>query len=250
MIGIGITTRNRPEVLSLTLDRFARNTKKEDVKFVIVDDNSRATTAEMCKQAMQGFNLMHIYFKTHGGVANAKNSCLRELRDCSHVFLFDDDIFPIHENWITYYLAVHKVTGNNLLIHSKPMALQMARVMNETEFIYELNTGTGCLMSLTPEVINKVGAFNRNYSYYGNEHLGYCFRVVHAKLNRNGAFVTPKNTSKYLHSLDVDGWQPYNKILRKFESADAFAMRNLWVHQSIPTYNEEKTNTKNYYIPL
>lgn len=250
MIGIGITTRNRPHVLALTLERFKYHTKPENVKFVIVDDNSRSSSEEMVAEIMRGYNVTHIYFKTHGGVSFAKNACLRELKECNHVFLFDDDIFPIHENWIPFYLQVHVDSQNNCLIHSRPMALQMARVMHETDLIYSLNTGTGCLLSLTPAVLRDVGAFNRNYSFYGNEHLGYCFRVVHAKLNKDGAFVTPKKTANYIHSLDVDGWQRYNNILRRFGSADEFALRNIWVHQSIPTYNAEKANVNDYYIPI
>ncbi len=91
-IGIGITTHNRPQVFRHTL----RNVLKfapRGAKVLVVDDASTDTVREATYR-----------FDVNAGIARAKNKCLELLEDCDHIFLFDDDTYPIKKGWEQPYI--------------------------------------------------------------------------------------------------------------------------------------------------
>ena len=48
---------------------------------------------------------LHIHEDVHyRGVAYSKNQNLKTLQDCDYIFLFDDDCFPIRQNWTDYFI--------------------------------------------------------------------------------------------------------------------------------------------------
>ena len=67
-IGIGITTYNRPDMLNKCLEHIKKHTFNDNVTIYVADDSNERK-----------------------GVAYRKNECLRALKDCDYVFLFDDD---------------------------------------------------------------------------------------------------------------------------------------------------------------
>lgn len=168
MIGIGVTTYLRPETLKVCLDNINKHTK--DFKLFVYDDS-----------------------KDRKGVAYGKNMCLYNLRDCDHIFLFDDDCFPIKEGWTDYFI---KSKFNHLLYmidHYKPRK-------QLTDFTsYQLSSG--CFMYMTKECLKKAGYFNTEYGLYGYEHAGYSTRIFTAGLTPY-MFMTLNNTGEYIYSLD------------------------------------------------
>jgi hypothetical protein len=82
-IGVGITTRNRNDVLATTRQRIEAHTLGAHI-VVVVDASAKP---------VDGANYR---FDENVGIARAKNKCL-ELLDaagCKHLFLFDDDTYP------------------------------------------------------------------------------------------------------------------------------------------------------------
>ena len=80
-IGIGVTTYNRPHSLDRWIDKLAEVTDLRGVKMIIADDSD-----------------------DRKGVAFRKNQCLRHLKDCDYVFLFDDDCYPIKKGWVDIFI--------------------------------------------------------------------------------------------------------------------------------------------------
>lgn len=182
LIGVGITTRNRADVLKYTVEQHKKYTKG---KIVIINDGGEPTGIEneICVE--------------HGGIAKAKNECLRRLSDCDHVFLLDDDIFPLRDDWQDQYLKAHKE-------HNQQVLMWMT-VRNG----FEKNYGTisqykriqGVLFSLTRQAIDTAGGFNTAYGLYGYTDFGYIDRCKNLGLLPNG-YCSINNADKYLFSLD------------------------------------------------
>lgn len=91
-IGIGITTYNRPDAFAITYANILKYAPKGS-KIVVVDDCS----IEPVKEANYRQDV-------NKGAATCKNKCFELLEDCEHIFLFDDDCYPIVEDWWKPYV--------------------------------------------------------------------------------------------------------------------------------------------------
>lgn len=91
-IGIGITTHNRYDVYQNTLEHITKLAPK-GAEIVVVDDASDEVVPEATYR-----------FTINAGIARAKNKCLELLQDCDHIFLFDDDTYPLIEDWHVPYV--------------------------------------------------------------------------------------------------------------------------------------------------
>lgn len=93
-IGIGVTTRNRPDALATTL-KHLRTYLPPAAKLVIVDDASDKPVDDADHR-----------FSENVGIAVAKNKCLELLyaAGCEHIFLFDNDTYPIADEWWKPYV--------------------------------------------------------------------------------------------------------------------------------------------------
>lgn len=191
-IGAGLTSYNRPEHLKL----FKKQLK--DVKYS---------------------GLLHIAEDTsenRRGVAFRKNECLRALKDCDYIFLFDDDCFPISESWFNLFIVYHNATNQHHFLYLKETATIRKVSTIQGVNIYD-NCG-GCFMFLTKEVIEKVGAFDESYGMFGFEHADYSKRVFKSGLNTMGEYLCPSQASDYIYSLDFDNHLDYNKQINHVPS--------------------------------
>jgi hypothetical protein len=128
-------------------------------------------------------------------ISKAKNECLEALKDCEHIFLFDDDCFPIAKDWHVPFIE----SGLNHLLYMKPH-----HGISSNKGVYTVFTEcSGVFMYLTKEVVDKVGYFG-NYGRYGFEHAGYTHRIYKAGLTPS-KYMTLNGTEKLIHSLDLDG---------------------------------------------
>ena len=175
-IGIGVTTYERPQVFELfmrQLDKFC----PKDYKLHVAKDIPN--------------------------VSQAKNECLKTLQDCDHIFLFDDDCFPIADNWTDYFIKSN-------LSHTLYMKSQHnAQLILDDYTVF--NDCSGVFMYLTKEVVIKVGYFG-DYGRYGFEHAGYSHRINKAGLTPY-KYICLNDTNKYIHSLDLEG--PFEGIEAK-----------------------------------
>lgn len=95
-VGIGVTTRNRPELLSELL-RSIQDTTKDSVytitTFVGIDRDD--VSAPVCEQ----WGVPYGYTPVPGIVAN-RNTATYALKDCDIIILFEDDTKPIKTGWL------------------------------------------------------------------------------------------------------------------------------------------------------
>ena len=132
---------------------------------------------------------------SYKGVAYSKNQNLFTLRDCDYIFLFDDDCYPIKDNWIDFFINSNE---NHLLFLDTKHKL-----LAQTGNVEHFNDCGGVFMFITKEVLNKVGYLNSAYGRYGFEHAGYSNRIYKAGLTRS-PYQQLKNTKEYLYAMDYN----------------------------------------------
>lgn len=203
MIGIGITTKDRPELLSLTLTNIIKHLPYV-CEIVVSDDSTNADNVVKNIESCSQFGIKRVDNSHDRGVARNKNSCIRELRHCDYIFLFDDDCYPIKDDWAQYVIDCHKESGVhhfNLLDKSHHRLISEKRYSNFVIEEYELVGGV--FMFLTKDVVEKVGAFNKDYDVYGFEHASYTYRVFRSGLHNGlGINLTIADLQDYIFSFD------------------------------------------------
>lgn len=97
-IGIAITTHNRPEVLRRAIEQHKKHLPSGAL-VVVVDDGSKPAAV-----VPQGVQLLRN--EPSFGIVASKNASLSALMDagCEHLFLWDDDAWPIADNWHLPYI--------------------------------------------------------------------------------------------------------------------------------------------------
>lgn len=203
-IGIGITTYNRPEMLEKCvsyIDKYTTN-----YKLHISDDSVERR-----------------------GVAYRKNECLRALKDCDYIFLFDDDCYPIKNGWVEFFInSGHEhLLFLNKYFHGNPI--------EHTYYLEYRNCG-GCFIFLTKQAVENVGAFNEKFDTYGFEHAEYSNRVYGCR----GFYKALYGTENYIYSED------YSNPNHKSSISDY--EKNVFIKKNWDKYFDEPI--KNVYLPL
>lgn len=175
MVGIGITTKDRPELLKALLFSIYKHTFMDNVKIYVADDT---------------FDKL--------GIAKKKNECLRNLKDCDHVFLMDDDIEIINDGWIEFFVGYLKMKSFKHLLFLNESHNRRNKIENAVGLY---NDCGGVFMALTKDCIEKVGAFNENFEKYGFEHAEYSQRIYKAGLTFS-PYMCLTNTKDYLFAHD------------------------------------------------
>ena len=204
-VGIGVTTYKRPEMLEKCLASIEKYTKGGYKLHVAIDTD-----------------------RDRKGVAYRKNECLRALKDCDHVFLFDDDCYPIKEGWEDLFIN----SGQEHLLFLNNGLHNLYGKLNSVH-IYE-NCG-GVFMYMTKAVIERVGAFNEDFKTWGFEHAEYSIRI----LGEHGIYPMLVGTEQYLYSED------YSNPLHK--SSITNEEKQLLFDKNFPIFRQP---IKNIYLPL
>lgn len=151
------------------------------------------------------FDGMKIHF-THNAesVSEGKNNCLRALQECDHIFLFDDDTYPLQSGWAEWFINHSKTSGNQHFSYLREV--HQIRLLKTVGEIGVYNNSAGCMMYITKLGLEKIGAFDTKYSKYGFEHVNYSERCYQGGVSgaRN---VCPIGAEDYIYSLDMDSWQ-------------------------------------------
>ncbi|WP_423739780.1 glycosyltransferase family 2 protein, partial [Enterobacter hormaechei] len=97
-IGIAITTHNRADVLKRAIEQHQKHLPAGAL-VVVVDDGSKPAAV-----VPHGVQLLR--HETSLGIVASKNASLTALMDagCEHIFLWDDDAYPIADNWHLPYI--------------------------------------------------------------------------------------------------------------------------------------------------
>ena len=167
-IGIGITTKDRPELLKALLDSIQKHTFMDNVKVYVADDSIDKV-----------------------GVAKKKNECLRELKDCQHIFLMDDDIEIIKDGWIEFFVKEN-------IGHCMYLSHKLHNFKYQKEGVKVFSDCGGVFLYMDKNAIDKVGAFNENFSPYSFEHCEWSMRWNDKKRE----FYMLEGTENYIYSHD------------------------------------------------
>jgi glycosyltransferase involved in cell wall biosynthesis len=246
-IGIGITTKNRPEVAEYCISQY-KKFSKEAHRIVLLDDDSEpGKTLSSIPSGVE-----YIKDGVWRGVAGSRNRLLRELADCDFVVISDDDVFPIRDFWIGEFVAgVMNNPGQHILNYSPPMHYEwMGKTGNG---IVATKSSQGGFWFFTRHALNVIGGF-RELSKYGHEDGELFARMGRAGLSPFGRdpyyTVTVEHAPEFLHGCDIQGshgslvWKGKSAIHEEkwkyIEEAEK-AMRGV---QSLPIYQDIYKNNR------
>ena len=207
-IGVAVTTFNRPEMLAESLERVARHSK--GARILVSDDSSDpealARNREICAQ----FGVEHHVNPLGRGIARNKNHCLRLLQDCQHVFLLDDDAYPIKDGWLDWYIEASRRTGIqhltynpqdglcNSIFAAQRMLIEEAGVKLTTAYM-----SSGVLLYYTQRALRTAGGFNPAFGAWGHEHVEFGYRIHNFGLTRGlGPFLSLHGDDAWFFSHD------------------------------------------------
>lgn len=139
----------------------------------------------------------------HSGVATTKNRLLRQLDDCEHIFLFDDDTYPTASNWWVPYVE-HKEPHlmYQFKLPGKP-AYDMQELYRDESSVAYSHT-RGAMLYIERRVLGVVGGMDTAYGLAGYEHPDWTNRIHNAGLTTHRAMDIP-GSNKLLYCLDQDG---------------------------------------------
>ncbi|MDZ7322049.1 glycosyltransferase family 2 protein [Kosakonia sacchari] len=195
-IGIAISTHNRAGVLSQALEHQLR-LLPVGALVVVVDDGSQPPAV-----VPEGVRLIR-HDKSLGIVAS-KNASLAALivAGCEHLFLWDDDAWPIADGWWLPYIASPEPH-----LAYQFLDLAGARKLNDIAVLYRDDkhvayTGQrGVMLYYHRSVIESVGGFDPIYGRGMYEHSDLALRIHNAGLT-SWAFADVVGSEKLIHSLD------------------------------------------------
>lgn len=159
-IGIGITTHNRNNLCDQTVTKINR-LLPPNCKVIIVDDAS----ARPYRRATFRFN-------TNVGAPMAKNKCLELLKDCDHIFLFDDDTAPVKRDWWVPYIQ----SPEHHLCYTFKYPHQIINGHRVSD------NPNGCMMYISNKCLETIGGFDTEFKMYGYWHANYSLRAHNAGL--------------------------------------------------------------------
>ena len=211
-IGVGITTRNRHDALSVGLAHFA-HFNQSNMRYVVVDDSSDTPYDDVISEFAPDLEITLRRSERRLGISSAKNACLVTLQDCDHVFLLDDDAWPKCANWAERWLAA---TESQDLGHSMYVSY-----LNEHDNLYRIldTKGEGSLaidwwgncmglaMHYRRDCLDAIGGYDVTGSanVYGYEHAQMSQRASKAGFagRSGGAYPSPAVVRDLIYSMDV-----------------------------------------------
>lgn len=191
-IGIGITTHNRNKLCASTVAKIRELTP--NARIVVVDDASELPVKIIDTEVYR--------FRRNVGIARAKNKCIELLYDCDHIFLFDDDTYPLRLGWQQPYVD----SAEHHLMYlfetwSSGQNIDQDAVLYEDGNIVAHKQARGCMIYIDRTVIETVGGMDVRYGKAMNEHLDYTNRIFNAGLTTFRNMDVP-GSADLIYSMD------------------------------------------------
>jgi hypothetical protein len=140
------------------------------------------------------------------GVAGNKNRILSYFLQShhDHLFLFEDDCYPIKRGWEDLYFEAHRLSGSGCLLFL-PVGMYGKVVWSQpARKVHGLERDGGMLLSLTRRAVEVCGGLHPAFRIYGGEHSEYARRLV-----RNGQMVYTRACPVGCEEF-IDGWDYAN----------------------------------------
>lgn len=225
-IGIGITTRKRPEVLTTALAHFTEF-PTENSKIVIVEDDpeqDHATGLVVANFQEENPTVEVIFRKSTQrlGIARAKNACLAMLQDCDHVFLFDDDTWPKAHGWAEKWIEINQAnnvghsmwnvfvrksenTPSQVRASIEPIQEWVITTINDAE--HQMVAWQNCLgvvLYFSRACLDAIGGYDGSAeNVYGYEHAQVSHRASDAGFCLGYPYISPAIGDKLVYSFDI-----------------------------------------------
>lgn len=198
-IAVCISTRNRPKAFRECLENWNK-LLPESTRVFIVDDASKPKYTES-----------DYSFRRNAGIPKVKNKCLELAMNsgAKHIFLADDDIYPIDKNWFKPYIE----SGINHLSFTFTEAYGDSKERSEPIEIdgyYSHRIPCGCLLYFTRKCIDYVGGFDERFGLGTYEHVDLTRRVYEMGLTPH-LNMDVIGSERLFYSMDREG-----KVSRTF----------------------------------
>lgn len=182
-IGVGVTTHNRRETFNKTYSQIM-SFLPTNAFVAVVDDCSK----EGIDFAVHNTSIQTLYrFDQNVGIARAKNKALELLYNagCEHFFLFDDDTYPIVDNWWRPYIESQEPHLMYIFQHfaNAPGPNDMIKIYQDDE-IAAYSHVRGCMLYYKRICLDTVGGMDTVFGKWGNEHGDLSNRIYSAGLTR------------------------------------------------------------------
>jgi len=192
MIGVQISTYNRPEVLEYSISQFDKY--RRDEMMIVIDDNSDC--GDQNKAICDKYNVSYLYNETRRGIPRTKERGFASMLHCDYQFWFDDDCFPI-DDWQE---ALTDATDWSHILYLKEWAHIKPIEVIEEFTVY--SGATACFMSFREEMYEYIHGFHSDKLIYGGWHYELSQNLAKYGL---GEYVSLTNIGCYLWSMDMDG---------------------------------------------
>lgn len=220
-IGIAISTHQRPEILRRAIEQHIKHLPTGAL-VVIIDDGSVPAAV-----APEGFKL--IRHEMSRGIVASKNASLEALIDagCEHLFLWDDDAWPIADGWhLPYIESPEPHLAYQFLDLAGPRKLQDLAVLYSDDDHVAYTGQRGVMLYYHRSAIEKVGGFDPVYGRGMYEHSDLALRINNAGLT-TWAYADVNGSAELIHSLDE-----HEAVERSVSKPDRLALveRNVKIH--------------------
>ena len=234
-IGIAITTHNRAEVLAQALEHHKRYLP-EGAVVIVVDDGS--TPAAVVPDWVR-----LVRHDVSQGIVSAKNACLRALMEagCSEFFLWDDDAWPIADDWHRPYIeSPEPHLAYQFLDLAGPRKLKDIAALHSDARHVAYTGQRGVMLYYNRSAIEQVGGFDWVYGRGMYEHSDLALRIYHAGLT-SWAFADVTGSEKLIHSMDE-----HEAVTRSVPAHD----RDALVKRNADIHNRRRDAGYTAYVPL
>src|SRR6478752_4609135 len=190
-IGIGITTHNRPEAFKKCITAILEYCPSyfgwSNFVIVVVDDASDFEYVHRDFVTYKHFKMDVHRFDVNVGIARAKNKALEMLYNagCEHFFLFDDDTYPLVDDWWKPYVESREPHLMYIFEHfaNAKGPNDMIKIYQDEE-ISAYSHVRGCMLYYKRIVLDTVGGMDIAFGKWGHEHGDLSNRIYSAGLTR------------------------------------------------------------------
>jgi len=232
-IGIAISTHNRADVLSLALTQHMKFLPAGAL-VVVVDDGSKPA-------AVVPAGVQLVRQETSLGIVASKNASLTALMDagCEHLFLWDDDAWPIADDWhLPYIESPETHLAYQFLDLAGPRKLNDLAVLYRDDENVAYTGQRGVMLYYHRSAIERVGGFDWVYGRGMYEHSDLALRIHNAGLT-TWAYADVTGSEKLIHSLDE-----HEAVDRSVPTADRKAL----VERNVKIHNERRDTGYTGYV--
>lgn len=232
-IGIAITTHNRPEVLKRAIEQHQKHLPASALVVVIDDGSMPAAFVPDGVQLLRHDESL--------GIVASKNASLTALMDagCEHLFLWDDDAWPISDNWqVPYIESPEPHLAYQFLDLAGPRKLKDLTVLYSDDKHVAYTGQRGVMLYYHRSAIEKVGGFDSVYGRGMYEHSDLALRIHNADLT-TWAYADVIGSEKLIHSLDE-----HEAVERSVSKPDRQAL----VERNVKIHNERRDTGYTGYV--